>query len=244
MNSTIKRGDRGEEVKSWQRFLVDSGYDIEKIDGIFGKITEEKTKKIQIRHGITPDGIVGTDSWNLMFRSNTKLRPMGSNSERERSFGKFSYTPNPIPGNPENIRMDPVWCRENIRQVSIPQLMGIKGAPKSGIIQFHKLGSENIKKFFQSVEDNNLLEKIISWDGSFVPRFIRGSSTYLSNHSWATAFDINARWNPLGSSGAKRGSTGSVHEILEIAEENGFYWGGNFRGRPDPMHFELAYPLL
>jgi hypothetical protein len=80
------------------------------------------------------------------------------------------------------------------------------------------------------------------------PRFIRGSRTTLSNHSFATAFDINAAWNGLNCTPAQLGEQGCVRELVEIAVQHGFYWLGwagsslTPKGR-DGMHFEV-YKLL
>lgn len=75
-----------------------------------------------------------------------------------------------------------------------------------------------------------------------MPRFVRGSRTTLSNHSWGTAFDINYAWNCLGALPALRGEKGSVRELVPIAHRHGFYWGGHF-SRRDGMHFEVARVL-
>ena len=58
-----------------------------------------------------------------------------------------------------------------------------------------------------------------------------------------TAFDINVAWNGLGVQPALLGQKGSVRELVEIAFEHGFIWGGWFTNRPDGMHFE-AYKVL
>jgi hypothetical protein len=84
---------------------------------------------------------------------------------------------------------------------------------------------------------------VLTWEGSFAPRFVRGSNVTLSNHAWGTAFDINYAWNTLGAQPALRGQKGSVRELVPIANEFGFYWGGHFKGRADGMHFEVARPL-
>lgn len=154
---------------------------------------------------------------------------------RERLFGKFRYQAT----QGGNIKILGNWTAENIVKVKIPQLIGVYGAPKDGVIYWHKLGVEQIKGFFQAVEDAGLLHLIISWAGSYNARFIRGSSTSLSNHSWATAFDINAPENWLGQQPAAIGKKGSLLQLVEIAHQFGFYWGGHFQ-RLDGMHFELA----
>ena len=55
-----------------------------------------------------------------------------------------------------------------------------------------------------------------------------------------TAFDINERWNNLGDPPARLGAQGSVREMVQIANQHGFHWGGHYDGRKDGMHFELA----
>jgi hypothetical protein len=47
-------------------------------------------------------------------------------------------------------------------------------------------------------------------------------------------------WNNLGKIPARIGSEGSVRELVPVANDFGFYWGGHFKSRPDGMHFEVA----
>lgn len=157
-------------------------------------------------------------------------------AERNKMFGTFNYQ-NKGDG---TIRILGGWESQNIVRVSIPQLIGVEAAPKTGIVTFHKKGAEQLQGFFQAVEDENLQHLILSWAGSFYPRFIRGSRTTLSNHSWGTAFDINAAWNGLGKQPAPVGAKGSLLKLVPIANDFGFFWGGHYNSRLDGMHFELA----
>ncbi len=253
----LRVGISGEEVEQWQIFLLGQAYDIEEVDGVFGEKTEQETKKFQKDCGITDDGVVGSSTigkaalkgfaWGKKeneFPPVPSLKPLVSNSDRMRTYGRFSFTPKPINGNQESIIVDPSWISQNIVYTHIPQLSGVKGFPKSCKIPFHKAGSEKLIILFKRIEEAGLLNRVLTWDGSFVPRFVRGSKTYLSNHAWGSAFDINAKWNPLGSKPAPKGSEGSVIELVSIANDSGFYWGAHFSGRPDGMHFELAAPLI
>lgn len=58
--NTIKRGSRGEEVRTLQRRL--HLYE----DGIFGALTEAAVCEFQLRYGLKVDGIVGQQTWQAL----------------------------------------------------------------------------------------------------------------------------------------------------------------------------------
>jgi spore germination cell wall hydrolase CwlJ-like protein len=70
--------------------------------------------------------------------------------------------------------------------------------------------------------------------GGYNYRNIRGSNK-LSQHAFGTAIDLNAAENPLGG-----GKSNLPPNIRELAAKHGLVWGGDFKGRKDPMHFEYA----
>ena len=86
---------------------------------------------------------------------------------------------------------------------------------------------------FKELETNNLQSEIKTFDGCFQQRTVRGSDM-ISLHSWAMAIDINASTEKLG----QVKSTLSP-KFIEIMLKNGLFWGGNYKGRKDPMHFSL-----
>ncbi len=61
----LKRGSRGNDVRTLQRCLRTAGYDLA-IDGIFGRITLECVKSFQATHALERDGIVGPLTWNKL----------------------------------------------------------------------------------------------------------------------------------------------------------------------------------
>ncbi len=69
---------------------------------------------------------------------------------------------------------------------------------------------------------------------------IEGSSTF-SNHSSATAWDINAQLHPMGSPARHSLNTRQVAAARAIVRAAGgvLRWGGDYKGRPDPMHWEI-----
>jgi hypothetical protein len=70
--------------------------------------------------------------------------------------------------------------------------------------------------------------------------FVTGGA--VVSNSWGTAFDINAKWNYLGARPALVGERGCVRELVEIANAQGWFWGGHYPDRKDGMHFELVQP--
>ena len=178
-----------------------------------------------------------------IYPPNPNFKPLISTPERQRVFGTFQYVAKPVKGNPENIVVTDNWAKLNIVRAYIPQLEGVPYAPHDGCILLHRLVVPQTVSLFAAWEQAGLLKYILSWGGSYVPRFIRGSRSILSNHAFGSAFDLNAPWNALGRQPAPRGAQGSVMELVALANENGFYWGGHFSNRLDGMHFEAAHIL-
>ncbi|MEP0914752.1 M15 family metallopeptidase [Leptolyngbya sp. GB1-A1] len=249
----LERGSIGEAVERWQNFLI--GQDMLKdiADGRFGQKTENATKAYQSSKGLTPDGRVGPKTYakaledgfdgvtiDTDFPPKPNFPPLVGTSDRQAIFGKFEYRANPRPDNPEAIEILGTWESNNIIRVELPDFQTITGAPSSGKMTFHRLAAPQLEGLWKAWQAKDLLSLILTFGGSFVPRFIRGSRTVLSNHAFGSAFDINVAWNPLGHTPALVEQKGSVRLLVPIANEYGFYWGGHFNNRKDGMHFEVA----
>ena len=63
---TIRRGDRGEAVKTAQQLLYHKGYEAGNADSIFGENTEKAVRALQKNYGIAVDGIIGPDTWDSL----------------------------------------------------------------------------------------------------------------------------------------------------------------------------------
>jgi hypothetical protein len=252
----IKVNSTGPEVGSWQYFLRGRGFFLGEITEKFDEETLRATIDFQRRYNLQPDGIVGnktygvamqigfegiaddeTDKTSMNWPAKPTFPAMVGNEKRKQVFGSFSFVSEPVAGNPENIRITGTWEAKNIQTVSIPQLIRVKGNDR---VRFHKLAAPQLIKLWKDWEAADLLHLVLTWDGSFVPRYVRGSRTMLSNHAFGSAFDINAAWNGLGVTPPLVAQKGSVRELVEIANENGFYWGGHYNNRKDGMHFEIA----
>lgn len=253
----LRLGCVGDDVFRWETFLKGKYPKSEiVIEGNFDQKTVDATKKYQSDVKLTPDGVVGPQTLaramingfnpgieddhdsdlNWPPKPNiTQLSP----AEREKLLGKFSYVSKPIKGNPEAIEITDDWVKQNITNVVIKQLIGVKGASRSGSVEIHKKIANQLVNLFQAWDDAGLKSKILTFGGTWVARYIRGSKTSLSNHAFGGAFDINMEWNVLGTQGALPGDHGSIRELITIAIEYGFYPGLYFKNRPDPMHFEV-----
>lgn len=252
----LKEGMQGPEVEKWQLFLIGQGYEIGNADKKFGPKTKARTMEFQRHQGLIADGVVGNRTYakaaNLGFMLLDEpgfdelgpnwppppaFPPLVSTSQRQALFGKFAYKAQPLPDNKENIVITNDWESKNIIWVDIPQMRHLL---PSGRMQFHKSGAAALRNLFKDWEKANLHHLIFTFGGSYVPRFVRGSDKVLSNHAFGTAFDINMQWNPLGADPAHKSEKGTVRELVDLANKNGFFWGGHFKKRPDGMHFELA----
>jgi hypothetical protein len=70
--------------------------------------------------------------------------------------------------------------------------------------------------------------------GGYNPRNIAGTNT-PSQHSFGRAVDVNWTRNALG-------TDGDIDPALaqELSAKHGFTWGGSWKSKRDPMHFEVS----
>jgi peptidoglycan hydrolase-like protein with peptidoglycan-binding domain len=252
----IKVNSTGPAVVTWQTFLIVQHLLNGAADGDFGPATLAATIAFQKQNNLQADGVVGNNTYTAAmplglsaiveqpageggpnWPPKPNFPPLVSNTQRQAIFGAFTYVADPLPDDPEHIKLTGNWQQQNIISVPIPQLKGIPGGAST--MQFHKLGANQLIKLWADWASAGLLNFVLTFDGSYNPRFVRGSTTTLSNHSFGSAFDIDASWNAYGTQPALVGNKGSVRQLVEIANNNGFYWGGHF-SKPDGMHFEVA----
>lgn len=165
-----------------------------------------------------------------------------SYQERVDKFGKFDFIPSPVPHNPEHITIRGNWVLANIADIEVPELKTKFHIAK---INVHHMAVDAMLDVWKAWNKAGMMSLVHTFDGAWAPRMKRGHAGStdphdLSNHAWGTAFDIDAKKYPLGTPAA---DDAPIHQLVRIAEDCGWYWGGNFHERPDPMHFELGNPL-
>ncbi|MCX6266639.1 MAG: M15 family metallopeptidase [Bacteroidetes bacterium] len=251
----IAMNDKGPEVKKWQFFLHGQGYADVSADGDFGKRTFNASVDFQTKNGLAPNGIIdnatylkamqfgfqlvddhpaNTDENSSNWPPPPDFKPL-TQSQLQAMFGKLGFTIKP---DNSSVNITNGWQALNLVTIEIPQ---IKALPPyhTNKISVHKKVVPQFQRLFTEWEKAGLSKYLLTFDGSFNPRLIRGSSTVLSNHAFGIAIDINVPWNGLGVIAALKGQKGSVRELVTIANNLGFYWGGHFQ-RNDGMHFEIA----
>jgi hypothetical protein len=166
------------------------------------------------------------------------LHVLRNESDIRRHFGDFSHSE----AGGGRIVISDDWADENIVEVTIEEL---KHLVRNGRFECHKAIEMPLKAAFAEIGRRNLIDRILKWDGCWVPRHMGWDpDRSLSRHSWAIAFDINADWNGYGHEPKAKGERGSVVELVPIFESFGFAWGGFFRpdSLRDGMHFEFCKP--
>ena len=256
----LRMGMHGARVAAWQTFLLGQGFGSGPTDGYFGEHTRDATKAFQHKYRLEEDGVAGRetllkaaslgfelieepadDNTSSNFPPRPSFNPLVTNAQREAVFGHYDFVSAPTRDNPEAIRILGNWERDNIVRVPIPQLRKALGNRAPETMAFHRLGALQLQGMWADWEKAKLLDRVLAFDGSFVARFVRGSRSVLSNHAFGSAFDINYEYNQLGRRPALVGEKGSVRELVPIANQWGFYWGGHYNRRPDGMHFEVAF---
>lgn len=120
----------------------------------------------------------------------------------------------------------PGWPNDNSGKMRVVRAGGVAVSVHRGIAPLVDwLLGETVRRGYQPRHGE-------CW--GFANRAIRGSNK-PSNHSWGLAVDINAPANPMGS----KLVTDMPDWMPELWKSKGFRWGGDYRTRPDAMHYEF-----
>jgi D-alanyl-D-alanine carboxypeptidase len=110
--------------------------------------------------------------------------------------------------------------------------------PLLGQVTCHVAMFPQIRGAIADIVRRGLEDTITSFSGCYAPRHInRIRSLGLSHHSWGIALDINVPQNLYGAEPTQDA------EMVDVFEEWGFIWGGDFIV-PDGMHFEYHRPPM
>jgi metacaspase-1 len=83
---TLRRGSSGPDVSDLQQKLNRLGFGL-RVDGQFGFGTEGAVKEFQNQQNLSPDGIVGSDTWNALERATGGAAPSQPGTNRNLQRG-------------------------------------------------------------------------------------------------------------------------------------------------------------
>lgn len=142
-------------------------------------------------------------------------------------------------GHPEKLKNIDMW--------DLPTELEIGVIPKR--IYCNKDIVVHLTQAFNNLISTGCVKELKTWDGCYNFRPVRGyeakykaamkahnldlAISYLSNHSWGTAIDVNAFENGLGATPKLSPA------FVKCFTDAGFEWGGGWK-RKDGMHFQLA----
>lgn len=97
---------------------------------------------------------------------------------------------------------------------------------------------------FTAVQAAGLQDEIKTYNGCLVVRNVRGANT-VSAHAYGAAIDLNSSDDPMVikdfSNITPQDRLGKWSQpFVNAMVSSGVFFGGNFRNRPDPMHFSMA----
>lgn len=127
----------------------------------------------------------------------------------------------------------------NLTSVIPPFKMTYEGHPIKGI-RIHRKCASALRAALNDIwaycgESQAKVDKlgVSRFSGSYNNRSIRGSSR-KSCHAFGAAIDLDASNNGLGAKGVM------PQAIVRAFKKQGAFWGGDFKHRKDPMHFQFA----
>jgi hypothetical protein len=133
---------------------------------------------------------------------------------------------------------------DTCREVTHPRLRDIIATKDVGPFRARGLApalDALITIFAEIKREQSEVHAALGSAGMLCARFVRGSTTAISNHSWGTAIDLTLD-GVLDRRGDDRIQVG-LARIAPIFNRHGWFWGAGFRTE-DAMHFEASDELI
>lgn len=235
----LRQGDDDEQqVQSLQLALNQAGYRVA-TDGIFGPRTAMVVQQFQVQHGLKGDGVVGPLTASMLDAPHAVLvqtatpMPLVNNWPHDDTASLLAFY-----GDPHMAE----WEAENL--VSIVTLFPIYYDGHPSKIRCHRKIADALKSAMDQIfvaGGNNLkspiLKHVQNYSGCYNLRSVRGSSR-ISTHGFGAAIDFDAGVLTLGKNVP---ASDMPQKVVDIFKKTGAFWGGDYIGRKDPMHFQYAH---
>ena len=218
--------------------LSQAGYRVA-TDGVFGPRTEQVVRLFQAQHGLKADGVVGPVTAALLDAPHAAViataLPTQTAWPHDDTASLLAFYGRPWADADLLTRVEPPF----------PMVYrdGAKATPIRSI-QWHIKGATALAAALETIWvaagkdiESPLMVHVKNFSGAYNYRPVRGSSR-LSCHAFGVAIDFDAEALPLGHPVP---AAAMPAEVVEAFKAQGFFWGGNYTGRQDPMHFQLAH---
>lgn len=234
-HGSIRFGEDGADVLALQLALNQAGYRIES-DREFGPGTRSAVERFQRQHGLVADGIVGPLTAAMLDAPHPILVETAKPEVNVRT--KF---PHDDTASLTAFYGKPWQDSSLIAHVIPPFKMTYDGKPVKSI-PFHVKAAPALTSALNRIAEVSktkpgVLVHVSKWSGSGNYRPVRGSSR-LSTHAFWAAIDFDAGNLPLG---RRVPASEMPQEVVDAFKATGAFWGGDYKSRADPMHFQYAH---
>lgn len=148
----------------------------------------------------------------------------------------------------DGVILDPHFEAAHITRIQAPYDMWM-GEAKITKIAVNKKCAQSLILCLEEIgktisKSERKLFGLDQYGGGFHFRPIRGVTgkltvNKLSLHAYGAAIDLAPALNPLGRF-YDPSKLMMPHQVVSIFERNGWFWGGNFKSRPDCQHFQAT----
>lgn len=233
-------------IETLQHQLNAAGYRIGD-DGYFGPRTEQVVRRFQEQHGLKQTGIVDISTAAKLDQKPASLvidaKPIIVSVQDQHWPHDDTASLVDFYGDPREGLED--WKTEHVTTVRCPWTLFYEGKRWSHPIQFHKRAADAFAQALNDIwkaagedDQSSMLKHVRNFSGSGEFRTVRGSSR-LSCHAFWSALDFDAEHLPMNHQGIPVEEM--PEEIVRAFLDAGAFWGGNYTGRKDPMHFQWAH---
>lgn len=242
----INRGDVGDHVKAVQLALSQAGYRVGD-DGVFGPGTQSAVQRFQAQHGLPADGKVGVKTAQVLDLPHAAL--VADAIPRVAVAGGHTWPHDDTAS--LTAFYDKPWLNDKLLTlVPVPWVMSYIDDHGSVFpvhnIRFNVKAADALSEALRAIwefygRDQKQIEMwgLHNFGGSYNYRPVRGSSR-LSTHAFGASIDLDPGHNPLIPVGAPNKYT-MPPAAVNAFKATGAFWGGDYKGRKDPMHFQYAH---
>lgn len=148
----------------------------------------------------------------------------------------FATFGDPRPYLREDGSIDGAWETAQLLSCPLPAPLPLVGFPGRMVTRL-RVHRRLVPWFAQAFAELHATPEVWATVGDTAGAFcwrLQRKARALSRHGWGIAIDIDVADNPQFTKGKMD------PRVIDAFRRAGFEWGGSWRRRPDPMHFEFV----